>query len=1319
MAGTDFKISNLIDKSIISDLKDITKETYTTTHAYAALVNALAQGIHMNAGNLSEIQQKTKLFNTTLKDIYEAQNKLADLQEKQLKLLSDISKKIDQLVTPLDKLVNAMDAFTSKVNTANAELDKTSTSSQKAAQGMQNASKQVSSSARDYSVIIKSIEAYDAQINELYKTQTKNQETSNSIKADIIDLTSSYNRGRISMEEYTDEMAKLKKRQTELSEESKKYNTLLRTHARVVVSAKGSYDEMNAAVLELERRYKSLEKADRDSAVGKEMLDNIEALKSELTSIDKSLRNYQRNVGNYASAFDGLEDKVKDLLGLNSNFAQSIMSLNNSGGGFFNNLSAGARAFSQTLSGLLLNPAFLAIAGIASVGAVAKFWYDYNKGIQEATKLTKQFTGATGDELKQNRNEVQALADMYDKDFRETLISINSVSKQFGISFEEAFQAIKDGFIAGADANGEFLDNLKEYPAYFREAGVSAREFIAITAQANQQGIYSDKGIDVIKEGNIRIREMTKATASALEGIGISSKKVQEELQDGSKTTFDIIQEVSTKLQEFPESSSAVGTALADIFGGPGEDAGLNYIKLLATVDKSLDKVKDKAGELGELEEAQLKSQMELENAIASLFDYTGGTFERLTTKAKIFINEGITSMIKGFVNVSNSVIDLWNDLKGIRTIIEDIIAWGKISVSVMVNGYRLLGKVIGDLGEMLEGVFMLDFDMIKSGYNRMKSDLKETADSIYKDTVNAVDKASANIQKRIKPIKLSLEVETKPTSPQGNKVIGNGDRKLTDDERRALEKAREEQLRIEKEYEASKLELMNEGLEKELAKIRQNYTQRIAEVKGNTEKENETRKNLTEKMQQELASKEISYYLEQEKTKTQLALASVKKESEEEKALRLHMIDLTEEDEINALNGNYENLEAVRAKYQQQRIDEEERYASARIKKIQENAALESIYRTGAFEQEMQELDLLRAKGLISEEEYNKRSLDLTSAYSVEQAKTSLDLINQMLDVENLSDDEALKLKQQKASAEIELAEAVMEAEINATEQATEAQKLHIKKLSEAINQAMDIVNAFGDLGSAIYDAKIQKLEEEIDANEEAGESEIAKIEELEERGAITTEEAEARKRAAEDKTARKNEELEKKKARLQEKQAKLDKAINIAGIISGTALAIINALQTKPFIPAGLAAAAIAGSMGAIQLATALATPIPKYAKGTDFHKGGHAIVGDGGVSETIITDKGAYLTPSVPTLVDIPRGAQVIPFAIDMEKMKASANDLNGLMAFRRENDLPPISIVNDYSDLEMEIRALKKSQQSGFYKLAKAIKDNNYQQFAKSV
>ena len=61
-------------------------------------------------------------------------------------------------------------------------------------------------------------------------------------------------------------------------------------------------------------------------------------------------------------------------------------------------------------------------------------------------------------------------------------------------------------------------------------------------------------------------------------------------------------------------------------------------------------------------------------------------------------------------------------------------------------------------------------------------------------------------------------------------------------------------------------------------------------------------------------------------------------------------------------------------------------------------------------------------------------------------------------------------------------------------------------------------------------------------------------------------------------------------------EAQKKL-KPIKVAQAISGTALAVINALQTKPFIPLGLISGIAAGVAGAAQIATIVAQP---YASG-----------------------------------------------------------------------------------------------------------------------
>lgn len=258
---------------------------------------------------------------------------------------------------------------------------------------------------------------------------------------------------------------------------------------------------------------------------------------------------------------------------------------------------------------------------IGNVSSALSQFSERMRSLQSANIMITQLTGKTGDEMLKLRNNVQAVAEHFGADFNEVLQSANNLSKAFGISIDDAMKLVQDGFVSGANANGEFLDTLKEYPRYFKEAGLSAEDFVAITTNAAQQGIFSDKGVDVIKEGNLRIREMTTATADALNNIGISAEQVQADLQAGSITTFDVMQMVAAKLNELPASSAAVGTAIADIFGGPGEDAGLEYIKTLANIQLNMDAVKAATQGTAEQQERQIQAQENIKNGLTSLID--------------------------------------------------------------------------------------------------------------------------------------------------------------------------------------------------------------------------------------------------------------------------------------------------------------------------------------------------------------------------------------------------------------------------------------------------------------------------------------------------------------------------------------------------------------------------------------------------------------------------------------------------------------------------------------------------------------------------
>lgn len=623
------------------------------------------------------------------------------------------------------------------------------------------------------------------QLQDLLKTYN---DTAGGIKAEAIQLTQALkgvsgatDEGRTATKKAADDADRLAKAQRDLafaeSETAKKIaelkaaqteqNQINKLIVKLNQSAEGSYNRLSAQYSLNKIAINNMSQAERDYAEETEgLITQTRELYEEMKRLQEETGKHQLNVGNYpevSGAIAGVSDKVTELIGLNNSFGQSILALGRGGAeskAVFTAMADGAKALGASLMGLLTNPVFIAIAGIAGAGVAFKWWYDYNAGLVEATRLTQQFTGKSGDDLKAYRNQVQAIADTFDVEFKETLIAANALSKQFGIDANEALQLIQDGFVAGANANGEFIDTLKEYPAYFKEAGISADQFVAIVAQTNKAGIFSDKGVDAIKEANLRLREMTTATAEALDAIGISSEQVQADLQSGAKTTFQVMQEVSAKLNELPESSAAVGTAIADIFGGPGEDAGLQYLQTLKDISTNLDDVKTKAGILGQLQEQQLQSQLELQNALSGLFDLTGGTFETLQTRVKIFINGALTGLIKGVINLANYFIGIYNDSLLFRALWQSIVVNFKNTFDIIGNLFGAFMDVLRAVGSTIKGVFTLDWDEFKAGLSGFVNALPNLVKASVNDVRENITEGIENINNRIKPITIPVTAD-------------------------------------------------------------------------------------------------------------------------------------------------------------------------------------------------------------------------------------------------------------------------------------------------------------------------------------------------------------------------------------------------------------------------------------------------------------------------------------------------------------------------------------------------------------------------------
>jgi hypothetical protein len=327
----------------------------------------------------------------------------------------------------------------------------------------------------------------------------------------------------------------------------------------------------------------------------------------------------------------------------------------------------------------------------------------------------------------------------------------------------------------------------------------------------------------------------------------------------------------------------------------------------------------------------------------------------------------------------------------------------------------------------------------------------------------------------------------------------------------------------------------------------------------------------------------------------------------------------------------------------------------------------------------------------------YAKESAELTEQNAIDVANATIKGLEQALAVEDLTDDERKRLAEELAKAKADLAKAVGDAEEKQLDRTLKDEQDgrdgRIEAMQKWAQKAAEVIGNVSDLFAAMYDNQIEKIEEQMDAEQEHHDAQMAQIDELEEHGVITKEEAELRKREVEAATAKRQEELEKKKAQLQYKAAVMDKANKVAQIAISTALGIMTTFAQLGW-PAGIPGAAFVAAMGAIQTATALAQPIKAYKEGTKGkpHPGGLAVVGDGGQAELVIAGHNVWLTPDKPTLVDLPKGAEVFPSATpeDVQRLGASLP-----MAITRDKSSGMPVIINDYTALEGRVAANTKA------------------------
>ena len=1183
-------ITDIVGEKAFNDLMKLQGELKATTTLYAAFATEIANASKSNPKTFEELTAKANGFATTLGKLNDASGEMTRIQQQQLTVLKQVSVQLNN-TGGLNKLSTLMDQFTKNVQAASEALGRLSAnasasteSQQQAAQGAQQAAQAMTQATQslgnaevNYDRLTKTIIEYNSEVEKLAATNARHKVEMDSVSSSMKLVERDFKTGKMSVDDYTKRIGELKLQYEQLKAATQQNSALIRNHATAIVSTSGSYYEMNAAMLELQKRYKALGDADRNSTLGQNLVKQANDLNTKLKEIDAQFGNYQRNVGNYSSAWNGLGMSIqqigRELPSLAMGWNTFFLAISNNLPMLTDELARAKKEYKElTAQGQKATPVWKQV-----LGSVLSWQTAMVVGITVLSMYGKEIMEWVGSLLKSNK-EADSAAKIQ-KELNDVRAKGAKDAQGELTRLELLYKATQDNTRSMEERKKAVEELQKQYPSYF--GNMSEEEMLAGKAA----------------DSYTRLSQSIIASAQA--------RAAEERMTEQSGIILD------------------------------------NQVKI-ADATARLKKAQD---ELNSANESYRKN------------------LEKLTPQEAQYM---------AFVAASaqGNVKKIEDEIKSAQRLIDEA---EKVRNALMENI---------DIGDLLSG-----------GTGGDAGAAGQDADDY-----------AAYIKKVLEDL---------------NK---------------------------------SRIDLMEEGRTKEIAQINADHAARMAEITGNTQEETELRKNLEELKERailEVNEKYDSQLREIEQANLQNRLAAIGKNSQEELderlRIQLELNGLMRDAEIREAERSGADTAAIAAKYEKEKNDIVMRNLRERIGLIEDGTDAEIRRMETDALKEKSVLEQKYRDGEISQREYEESLYNIGVKYSKMRLETMMAEAREQLKLANLTDAQREELEQRIEQLQMKLDsvdaggggfsakgidefnDALRNMQGVAQDSLGDTADLFLpivdvmsgigeaaKRMGKDINdisfeefwnnldptkRASLILQGFASIASGlcsvmsgIYDGRIEKLEEEQEANEEAYEAEVERIESLQETGAISTEEAEARKRAAEDRTRQKEEEISKKKAEMEQRQAKWNKANSIIQTTIATALAIMQAYaQAGPI--AGSVFAAIIAAMGAAQIAVIAAQQIPKYAKGTKDHPGGLAIVGDGGRREGVVTDKGVYATPDKPTLVDLPRHAQVIPDLKDITRMDGMKSDF-GLLEkqLREKRDAGvTVNVDNDIEPLERRMEA----------------------------
>lgn len=917
------------------------------------------------------------------------------------------------------------------------------------------------------------------------------------------------------------EQVKLQTVVSRVSEEVRKQTRDYRTAAE---TGEGSYRQLSNRLTDLRKQYNNLGRAAREGDIGKALLKDIQALDKELKDLDAASGTFTRNVGNYPKL-------VKQ---------------------FIRGAIPGFEAFEQTLEGVgisagklntILSGGFFLFQVASLLIKAGQAFSEFTKEVDAARAAVASLTGLTGAALDDATARSQAIAKRFGKDIDEVTKAALTLSKELGIGYSEALDQIEKGFVAGLDANGDFLDGIKENAKALQNLGEATDEF----SQRQRRALESQKELSRAQV------ELAKRFADSGNDFEVYGNLIQAALIQTLLDFLDLIQPVINLGKELFNSLRRIGEALG-FFSKEGDEAQDS----LSGVNKI----------------------MEFQIAI-------------LTALVGV-----ITAVVSGFADFVQSSPLVQSAAKGIGAVFSTVIdAITKIP-SALAGAFAAIRQFFANVfetgldDEAIQGQMAnlraqgLSEEQIQNEIARQARAGRGIADAFSEAYNASLQAANAKNAKVVEEGNKRIQV----VEEEANKEALERAKKIAEERAKFLDglKRREEQnaallLELQRRLTDAVIAQIEDENERAIETEREGQRRREAElIKGLERQKAEVQKSLDETAKIFGAnSKEVKVLREQSAAELLALEIATNKVLEAERANSAERI-LQIEAEATKKAQEEEKRRAEEAKREIERLQQE------RIKAFE-----------GALSEER---EALRLSELRLEEQRARGFLDQEAAAKMAiQARIDA-ILNQLAAVQaaeerlaqagvQATDTEAAAILAKRQELNTELAKLEEEQTKKVQDEArkqVEARRKTLEQVGQGVSQGITAVDGFLDGLAARETARTQSALESIAKTR-------AKLEEqLQQASGLEREFLEQRIRGQSEAAER----LAAEQKAIQEREARRNKAVAVAQSVINTALGISSALAQPPGPPATIPFAVLAGVLGAVQ--TAAIAAAPAFAKG-----------------------------------------------------------------------------------------------------------------------